>query len=51
MRAAIEKRYPDALRFFRKAVDLDPWRAGPKAKPHIEKLERLLAANPIQTID
>lgn len=51
MRAAIEKRYPDALRFFKKAVDLDPWRAGPKAKPHIEKLERILTANPIQTID
>ena len=45
VRAAIEERYPDALRFFRKAVELDPWRAGPKAKPQIEKLERLLPSD------
>ena len=46
MRAAIEKRYPEALRLFRKAVELDPWRAGPKAKPHIERLERILKSDP-----
>ncbi|MDH3590647.1 MAG: sulfatase-like hydrolase/transferase [Planctomycetota bacterium] len=44
--AASERRYDEALAHFEKAVEFDPWRAGPKAAPHIERLKEILAGGP-----